>query len=147
MKCRSTWVTFLSFCSLALISATVRLFCCVSVAVEESDMQDAGRAVAPRLFSVEALLGLGHKEEEENLFGQNSESRYENKYPKKEFQYDDIHTPNGRNGSGHYDLDSEEGDSFKFSTGHLSSFKYEKEDTIDVPEQSEKKRNIISKTR
>ncbi|XP_073355221.1 uncharacterized protein [Aegilops tauschii subsp. strangulata] len=62
-------------------------------------------------------------EEEENLFGQNSESRYENKYPKKEFQYDDIHTPNGRNGSGHYDLDSEGGDSFKFSTGHLSSYK------------------------
>ena len=45
-------------------------------------------------------------EEKENLHGQNSESRYENKYPKKEFQYDDKHTPNGQNGSGHYDLDS-----------------------------------------
>ena len=85
-------------------------------------------------------------EEEENLFGQNSESRYENKYPKKEFQYDDKHTPNGRNGSGHYDLDSEEGDSFKFSTGHLSSFKGEKQDPIDVPEQSEKKEASSLKT-
>jgi hypothetical protein len=78
-------------------------------------------------------------EEEENLFGQNSESRYENKYPDKEFPYDDIHTPNGPNGSGNYDLNSEGGDSFKLSTGHLSSYKGDKDDPIDVPEQSEKR--------
>ncbi|XP_073366082.1 uncharacterized protein [Aegilops tauschii subsp. strangulata] len=83
---------------------------------------------AQRLLKKMNKTGVRYKpgtmaEEEENLYEQNSESGYENKYPKKEFQYDDIHTPNGRNGSGHYDLDSEEGDSFKFSTGHLSSFK------------------------
>ena len=50
-----------------------------------------------------------------------------------------THTPNGRNGSGHYDLDFEGGDSFKLSTGHLSSYKGEKDDPIDVLEQSEKK--------
>ena len=80
------------------------------------------------------------------MYGQNSESKYENKYPNKEFQYDDIHTPNGQNGSGNYDLDSEGGDWFKLSTGHLSSYKGEKDDPIDVPEQSEKK-SIISKNR
>ena len=43
-------------------------------------------------------------------------------------------------------MDSEEGDSFKFSTGHLSSFKDEKEDPIDVQEQSEKKEASSLKT-
>ena len=82
-------------------------------------------------------------EGEENLFGQNSESRYENKYPKKEFYYDDKHTPNGRNGSGHYDLDFEGGDSFQLSAGHLTSYNGEKDDPIDVPEQSEKKASSL----
>ncbi|XP_073355444.1 uncharacterized protein [Aegilops tauschii subsp. strangulata] len=85
-------------------------------------------------------------QEEENLYGQNSESKYENKYPNKEFQYDDIHTPNGQNGSGNYDLDSEGGDSFKLSTGHLSSYKGEKDDPIDVLEQSEKREASYLKT-
>nr|XP_045086414.1 uncharacterized protein LOC109734371 [Aegilops tauschii subsp. strangulata] len=82
---------------------------------------------AQRLLEKMNKTGVRYKpgtmaEKEGKLFGQNSES------------------------SGHYDLDSEGGDSFKLSTGHLSSYKGEKDDPIDVPEQSEKKEASSLKT-
>ena len=57
-----------------------------------------------------------------------------------------TYRPNGPNGSGNYDLNSEGGDSFKLGTGHLSSYKGDKDDPIDVLEQSEKREASYLKT-
>jgi hypothetical protein len=76
--------------------------------------------------------------EEENLFGEHSESRFEDKFPQKEFPYDDVHTPDGPKGDENDDFNSQGGTSYKCTPGHLSSFKGDKDDPIDLPEESEK---------
>ena len=85
-------------------------------------------------------------EEEVNIFGEISEFRFQNKYPHKEFPYDEIHTPDGPKGSANYDFHSQGGDSFKLTTGHLSSYKGGKDDPINVPEQSERNEASSRKT-
>ena len=77
--------------------------------------------------------------EEENLFGDNSESMFENKFPQKEFPYDDMHTPDGRKGGENSDFNSLGGKPYNCTSPYLSSYRGDKDDLIHLPEESEKK--------
>jgi hypothetical protein len=59
--------------------------------------------------------------EEEYLFGENSEIRFENKFPQKEFPYDDMHTPDGREGRENSGFNSLGGKPYNCTSPHLSS--------------------------